>query len=168
LCAARPRPQCSKERAGRGGSVSTGPPTITRWASPRTTATGTPDSLPLTSVATIRALRRRSVVEVVCHWVAWLVERKFGPARQPDRRPRPPARVRDRMGDLDSLCGQLCERGLDVVAHQVELVFGRSVGRMHTDLGGWQLEDQPAIAPASRPAKPSSATSCAPRCCATG
>src|SRR5207248_3817780 len=35
-------------------------------------------------------------------------------------------------------------RSVEVVAHDDKLVFSRALGRMDTDLGRWELEDQPA------------------------
>jgi len=49
------------------------------------------------------------------------------------------------VGDGDAPGGQVRQRLLDVVAHQVELVLPLPVCGMHGDLGGRQLEDQPAI-----------------------
>src|SRR5205823_881302 len=40
---------------------------------------------------------------------------------------------------------ELGDRGVDVVAHEVQLVAARAVGRMHGDLGRWRGEDEPAV-----------------------
>src|SRR5688572_8897259 len=53
-----------------------------------------------------------------------------------------------RTGDLPSF--QIFNQGIDILTHQVELVKGLFVG-MHRDLGGWQCEDEPAIAYVNMP-----------------
>jgi hypothetical protein len=73
-----------------------------------------------------------------------LVDRQVGAARQADRGEQPPALVAHRAGHLHALGAQLVEHPLEVVAHQVQLVAGLFLGRVHGDLGRWQPEDQPA------------------------
>src|SRR5262249_18508312 len=77
--------------------------------------------------------------------VAWLVERQIRAARELDRGTQPPTLVADWLRDRDALGDQLCQRFLDVIAHQVELVLPQPICRMHSDLSGRELEDQPAI-----------------------
>src|SRR6266700_2261033 len=84
--------------------------------------------------------------QVVGCGVPWLVERQIRAARQLDRGEEPPALVADRAGDLDAPGGQVCQRLLDIFAHQVELVLARPVSGVDGDLGWRQLEDQPATA----------------------
>jgi len=50
----------------------------------------------------------------------------------------------DLLGEVDSLRLQIPHRCFDVVAHEVELVPGGTVGGVHGQLRGRQLEDQPA------------------------
>ena len=78
--------------------------------------------------------------------VAGLVDGELRAVRQPDRGQQPPALVGDVPRHLGSLAPQLGERGVDVVAHQVELVTALTVGRVNGELGGRQGEDEPAAA----------------------
>jgi DNA-binding CsgD family transcriptional regulator len=75
-----------------------------------------------------------------------LVDRELAAVRQPDRGQQAPALVGDVPGHLDALGAQLGQGGADVVAHQVQLVAGVSIGRVHGQLGGRQGEDEPAAA----------------------
>src|SRR6266487_6513895 len=84
--------------------------------------------------------------QVVGCGVPWLVERQIRAARQLNRGEEPPALVADRVGDLDAPGGQVCQRLLDIFAHQVELVLPRPASGVDGDLGWRQLEDQPAAA----------------------
>src|SRR5438874_2595075 len=86
-----------------------------------------------------------SALQVVCGGVAWLVDRQIRAARQLDRGEQTPALVTRRRGDRDAPGGQVRQRLLDVVAHQVELVLPRPVSGVNGDLGRRQLEEQPAI-----------------------
>src|SRR6266700_5352994 len=83
--------------------------------------------------------------QVVGCGVPWLVERQIRAARQLDRGEEPPALVADRAGDLDAPGGQVCQRLLDIFAHQVELVLPQPVSGVDGDLGWRQLEDQPTV-----------------------
>src|SRR6266581_8726375 len=85
-------------------------------------------------------------LQVVGSGVAWLVDRQLRAARQLNRGEQPPALVAGRVGDGDAPGGQVRQRLLDVVTHQVELVLAWPVCGMHGDLGWRQLEDQPATA----------------------
>ena len=91
-------------------------------------------------------MHARLALQVVSGGVAWLVDRQFGAARQLNRGEQSPALVADWVGDGDAPTGQVGQRLLDVVAYQVELVLARPVCRVHGDLGGRQLEDQPTAA----------------------
>jgi hypothetical protein len=84
--------------------------------------------------------------QVVCSGVAWLVDRQISAARELNRGEQTPAFVTDRVGDRDVPGGQVRQRLLDVVAHQVELVLPQPVSGVYGDLGWRQLEDQPATA----------------------
>ena len=76
----------------------------------------------------------------------WLVDRQIRAARQLDRGEQTPAFVADRVGDRDAPGGQIRQRLLDVVAHQVAFVLPQPFSGMDGDLGWRQLEDQPASA----------------------
>ena len=91
-------------------------------------------------------MRGGLALQVVCSGVAWLVDRQLSAARQFYRGEQTPSLVADELGDRDTYGGQLCKRLLDVVAHQVELVLLEPVSGVDGDLGGRQLEDQPATA----------------------
>ncbi len=73
-----------------------------------------------------------------------LVDGELCAVRQPDRRQQAPALVGDVAGHLDAVAPQLGQRGVNVVAHQVQLMVAGPVGRVHGQLGGWQREDEPA------------------------
>src|SRR6266566_7388156 len=94
----------------------------------------------------ILASRGGLALQVVSGGVAWLVDRQLRAARQLHRGEQPPALVAGWVGDGDAPGGQVRQRLLDVVTHQVELVLARPVCGMHSDLGWRQLEDQPATA----------------------
>jgi hypothetical protein len=66
-------------------------------------------------------------------------------ARQTHTGDKPVASIRDLAGDLDSGPLQLLDRCVDVVAHQVNLRHGLTVGRMHGELSRRQREDEPAL-----------------------
>src|SRR5947207_15978888 len=85
-----------------------------------------------------------SALPVVCGGMAWLVDRQLRAARQLDGGEQTPALAARRGGDRDAPGGQVRQRLLEVVAHQVELVLPRPVSGVDGDLGGRQLEDQPA------------------------
>src|SRR5712691_9040282 len=84
--------------------------------------------------------------QVVCSGVAWLIDRQIRAARQLDRGEQTPALAAHRLGGRDAPGGQVRQRLLEVVAHQVELVLPQPVRGVNGDLGWRQLEDQPAIA----------------------
>src|SRR5258707_14127458 len=86
-----------------------------------------------------------SALQVICSGVAWLVDRQIRAARQLDRGEQTPTCAARRLGDRDAPGGQVRQRLLEVVAHQVELVLPQPVSGVYGDLGGRQLEDQPAI-----------------------
>src|SRR5207245_661563 len=60
-------------------------------------------------------------LQVVSGGVAWLIDRQLRAARQLDRGEHPPALVAGWLGDGDTPGGQVDQRLLDVVTHQVEL-----------------------------------------------
>src|SRR5260370_38065774 len=91
-------------------------------------------------------MRGGLALQVVRGGVAWLVDRQLRAARQLHRSEQAPALVAGWVGDGDAPGGYVRQRLLDVVTHQVELVLARPVCGMHGDLGGRQLEDQPATA----------------------
>jgi hypothetical protein len=83
--------------------------------------------------------------------VAGLVDGQFLAVGQADGGQDSPALVGGFPGDLDALAPQVGQRGLDVVAHQVELVTGGvPVGRVHGQLGRGHREDEPAAARVDR------------------
>ena len=75
-----------------------------------------------------------------------LVDRELAAIRQPNRGQQAPALVGDVPGHLDALRAQLGQGGVDVVAHQVQLMTGGSLGRVDGQLGGRQGKDEPAAA----------------------
>jgi transcriptional regulator with XRE-family HTH domain len=75
-----------------------------------------------------------------------LVQPKLAATGQSNRGDEPEAFVADRPGDVDSLRFQIGDGGVDVIAHEVELVLASFVGRMGRQLRGRQGEDQPAAA----------------------
>ena len=77
--------------------------------------------------------------------MARLVDRQLRAARQLQRGEHPPTLAARRVGDGDAPGGQVRQRLVEVVTHQVELVLARPICGMHGDLGWRQLEDQPAI-----------------------
>ena len=91
-------------------------------------------------------MRGELALQVVCSGVAWLVDRQLRAARQLDRGEQTPALAARRLGGRDAPGGQVRQRLLEVVAHQVELVLPQPVRGVNGDLGWRQLEDQPAIA----------------------
>src|SRR5689334_15585672 len=64
-----------------------------------------------------------------------LVEGQLAATWHLDRRYQPEALVADRTAELDSLGREFGDRGVDVVAHQVELVMGRSLCGVGGQLG---------------------------------
>src|SRR6266566_3880196 len=91
-------------------------------------------------------MRGGLALQVVSGGVAWLVDRQLRAGRQLYRGEQPPALVADRVGDGHAPGDKVRQRLLEVIAHQVELVLPQPLGWMYCDLGGRQLEDQPAIA----------------------
>src|ERR1700726_1452248 len=91
-----------------------------------------------------------SDLQVVGGGVAWLVDRQISAAREPYRGEQTPALVAQRVGDRDASTGQVRQRLFNVVAHQVELVLPQLISRVYGDLGGRQLEDQPATSSVDR------------------
>src|SRR5260370_22221889 len=96
-------------------------------------------------------------LQVVSGGVAWLVDRQLRAARQLHRGEQPPALVAGWVREGDAPGAQVRQSLLDVVTHQVELVLARPVRGMYGELGGGQLEDQPAH-PRVDPCKPEHVT----------
>jgi hypothetical protein len=67
-----------------------------------------------------------------------------------DRCDESPPFVADGTAELDSFALELGDRRVDVIAHEVELVMAVVVGRMRGQFGGWQSEDEPAVAGVDR------------------
>src|SRR4051812_12006454 len=79
-------------------------------------------------------------------WMAGLVQAHLAPAGDLHPGHEPPALVADGPGELDALGREVGRRGLDVVAHQVELVMPGLLARMRGDLARRGGEDRPAAA----------------------
>ena len=80
-----------------------------------------------------------------------LIDGELPAVRQPDGRQQTPALVGDVASHLDTFRPQFGQRGVDVVAHQVELMVTRPVGRVYGQFGRRQREDEPAAARVDRP-----------------
>lgn len=78
------------------------------------------------------------------------VEGKLSAVGQADRREEPPAFFGDVPRHLGSPGLKFGKRGMDVIAHQVELMMAAAVGRVHRELGRRQREDRPASARVDR------------------
>ena len=77
--------------------------------------------------------------------VPGLIDGELPAVRQPDRRQQTPALVGDVAGHLDTFRPQFGQRGVDVIAHQVELmVTGHIRPWVHGQFGRRQREDKPA------------------------
>ena len=90
-----------------------------------------------------------------CSGVKWrtvpgLIDGQLSAIGEADRGKQPPALVRDVARHFDPFVAQFRERGVDVVAHEVELMPAVSVGRVHGQFGGRQREDEPAAARVGR------------------
>jgi hypothetical protein len=78
--------------------------------------------------------------------VPGLVNGKFRAVWKADRRQESPALIGDVPRYFGSLVFQFGESGVDVVAHQVELVMALPIGWMYSELGRRQGKDKPATA----------------------
>ena len=78
--------------------------------------------------------------------MAWLVHSDLATAGQAKAGEPPPPLVGDVLGELDALRAKVSHGGRYVIAHEVQLVSGWTVGGMHGQLRGGQLEDQPSAA----------------------
>src|SRR5262245_11304208 len=76
--------------------------------------------------------------------VPWLVDAELAAAGQPQLRQHAPALILGRLAD-HTVRTHPPDEGLDVVAHEVELVHVVLVGRVHGDLRRRQPEDEPAL-----------------------
>jgi hypothetical protein len=74
-----------------------------------------------------------------------LVDGEFLAVGQPDRRDQPPSLVGNVAGYRHALGPQFGQGGVDVIAHQVQLVAASPVGRVNGELGRGQGEDEPAV-----------------------
>ena len=72
-----------------------------------------------------------------------LVQSDLAATGQPQTGEPPPSLLGYVLCELDSLGLQVSHRGFHVVAHEVQLVSGRTVGWMHGQFGRRDLEDQP-------------------------
>src|SRR5262249_28279851 len=84
-----------------------------------------------------------------CQGMAWLIESEGAAARQAAPREEAPPFLADR-STSDAVAGEPRDFGLDVTAHEVELVFAIALGRVDGDFGGRQRKDQPAAASIDR------------------
>jgi hypothetical protein len=75
--------------------------------------------------------------------MSWFVKPDLATTWKSKPRASPPAGFGDGRKP-DALTGQLGHRRVQVIAHQIELVRGRTVDGMHGDLGRRELEDQPS------------------------
>src|SRR4051812_40053916 len=97
--------------------------------------------------ATPPGTRPISARQAVREWMPRLVDADLARPRDLDHDDPAPALVLDPRAELGALGRQLRDRGLDVVAHQAELVPGRpGIGRVDRHLARRQPEDQPAAA----------------------
>ena len=78
--------------------------------------------------------------------MAWLVHSDLAAAGQAKARKPPPPLLGDVLGELNALGAKVSHGGLYVVAHEVQLLSGWTVGGMHGQLRWGQLEDQPPTA----------------------
>src|SRR6478609_2721268 len=78
--------------------------------------------------------------------MARLVHADLAAAWQPEVGEPSPALLGHVVCELDSSGPEVTHRGVQVVAHEVQLVPGRTIGRVHGQLRGRELEDQPASA----------------------
>jgi hypothetical protein len=78
--------------------------------------------------------------------VSWLVETDLVAAGQPQLGYEPPTAVRNRHRRHNTALSQFGGHGVDVVAHEIQFVFGLAVGRMDGKLERRAGEDRPATA----------------------
>src|SRR3954465_11831402 len=74
-----------------------------------------------------------------------LVHPDLAPARQSESRQPSPPHLGD-VRELNALGLQLSNCGIQVVAHEIQLVSAGTIRRVHRHLCRWQLEDEPASA----------------------
>src|SRR5688500_12985845 len=77
------------------------------------------------------------------HGMMRLVQPELSAARQRDVREFAP-RLRTDLAARNALLYQACNLGVDVVAHQIQLVMSLVFSRMHCHFAGRQRKDQPA------------------------
>jgi hypothetical protein len=76
--------------------------------------------------------------------VAGLVETDLSAARDPDATHDAPALVAWRFYRFDALGRKISKSCVDVIAHQVQLLGGRTIARVRGEFSGRKREDQPA------------------------
>src|SRR3954453_17595219 len=76
--------------------------------------------------------------------MARLVDSDIATAGQSEPGQPSPPLLGDLLSEIDALRLQIPHRDVDVVAHEVQLVPGGTVGGVHGQLRGRQLENQPA------------------------
>src|SRR6266702_4490313 len=125
-------------------SHSAEPPPAVTTVPPRTTRSQSGPGIALTSLSAFAGCRvPRSGSPG--GWVPGLVDGELRSVRQADRREQSPALIGDVPCHAGALGRELGQRGVDVVAHQVQLMAGL-FGWVDGELGGRQREDGPAAA----------------------
>ncbi len=75
-----------------------------------------------------------------------LVETEFCASGKSDGCDGTEASFRDRSAEFDAVALEVCDGGLDFVAHQVHLVVASLLRRMNAEFGGRERKDEPAMA----------------------
>jgi hypothetical protein len=75
-----------------------------------------------------------------------LIQPEYASAGKSDACQQTPTTVTHPALHDDATSGEVGDRRLDVVAHQVDLVLGRTVCGVHGDLGRRQGDDEPSVA----------------------
>ena len=75
-----------------------------------------------------------------------LVQAKFGAAGQRERGDETEAGVGDRAAEFYAALFEIGDGGIDVVTQEIEFVVASLLSRVHADFGGWEAEDEPAVA----------------------
>jgi hypothetical protein len=77
--------------------------------------------------------------------VSRLIQPEYASAGEPDACKQTPTTVTHPALHADAAMGEVGDRCLDVVAHQVDLVLGRTVCGVHGDLRRRQGDDEPPV-----------------------
>src|SRR5262249_6654874 len=85
-----------------------------------------------------------------CQGMAWLIESEVAAARQADPREETPPFLADR-STSDAVAGEPRDFGLDVTAHEVELVFAIALARVDADFRGPPPKHHPPPPPPPPP-----------------